>query len=167
MGPSSTRRTKPQRAREILEASASRPSRLAMAPQASAAPTGYPAVQAAPTQREEPDAKEGKTKLPRGCSVPQELRADALLVQPRVSEGIQESKGPPGMHFSPYLVRKHSKSEMLRKQCNKQPRPAHLDSQLLASCAPSLMYINTHTHTFLFAEPFENHLQTSPLNTLV
>lgn len=43
------------------------------------------------------------------------LRADALLVQPRVSEGIQELRVPPGMHFSPLPCQETFQIEMLEK----------------------------------------------------
>ena len=61
------------------------PPRQIAAPQASACVhLLLQAARAAPTQKEEPDAKavRGKQKLPGGCCVPaRELRADALLLQ--------------------------------------------------------------------------------------
>lgn len=49
-----------------------------------------------------------------------------------------------------------------KKQCNKQFQTLHLDSPIVSILCALLMYINTHTHThtLMFAEPFENHLQT-------
>lgn len=69
----------------VLEASTPWPPRQIAAPRASACVhLLLQAARAAPTQKEEPDAKavRGKQKLPGGCCVPaRELRADALLVQ--------------------------------------------------------------------------------------
>ena len=104
----------------------------------------------------------GKQKLPGGavCLEGTQSRCPVSSVR-GVSEGSGNLRVLPGAYVSPFLgVRKHFKSEMLKKQCNKQLQTLHLDSPIVSILYALLMYINTHiyTHTHFC---WLNHLKTT------
>ena len=78
-----------------------------------------------------------------------------------MSEGSGNLRVLPGAYVSPCLgVRKHFKSEMLKKQCNKQLQTLHLDSPIVSILYALLMYTNTHTDTHTHF-CWLNHLKTT------